>query len=61
MIDAPLYKIDGINCPDGSAYYFPLDNENKLRVAFWNLDSNKGTIIVQSGRTEFIEKYYEVV
>ncbi len=61
MIDAPLYKIDGTNCPDGSAYYFPLDNENKLRVAFWNLDSNKGTIILQSGRTEFIEKYYEVV
>ena len=61
MIDAPLYKIYGINCPDGSAYYFPLDNENKLRVAFWNLDSNKGTIILQSGRTEFIEKYYEVI
>ena len=61
MIDAPLYKIDGINCPDGSAYYFPLDNENKLRVAFWNLEGKKGTIILQSGRTEFIEKYYEVI
>ena len=61
MIDAPLYKIDGINCPDGSAYYFPLDNGNKLRVAFWNLEGKKGTIILQSGRTEFIEKYYEVI
>ena len=61
MIDAPLYKINGIDCPHGRAYYFPLDNKNKLRVAFWNLDSNKGTIILQSGRTEFIEKYYEVI
>ena len=61
MKDAPLYQIDEINCPKGKAYYFPLDSNNKLRIAFWNLDSSKGTIILQSGRTEFIEKYYEVV
>ena len=61
MIDAPLHRINGIAQPIGKAYYFPLDNNEKLRVAFWNLDSNKGTIILQSGRTEFIEKYYEVV
>ena len=61
MIDAPLYKINEVVQPIGRAYYFPLENNEKLRVAFWNLDSNKGTIILQSGRTEFIEKYYEVV
>ena len=61
MIDAPLYKINEVVQPIGRAHYFPLDNNEKLRVAFWNLDSNKGTIILQSGRTEFIEKYYEVV
>ena len=61
MIDAPLYKLDGLSCPVGQAYYFPIDRNNQLRVAFWNLNSNKGTIILQSGRTEFIEKYYEVV
>ena len=61
MKDAPLYRIEEINCPKGKAYYFPLDSINQLRIAFWNLDSNKGTIILQSGRTEFIEKYYEVV
>ena len=61
MKDAPLYRIEEINCPKGKAYYFPLDSINELRIAFWNLDSKKGTIILQSGRTEFIEKYYEVV
>ena len=61
MIDAPLYKINEVVQPIGRAYYFPLENNEKLRVAFWNLDSSKGTIILQSGRTEFIEKYYEVV
>ena len=61
MIDAPLYKIDEIVQPIGRAYYFSLDNNEKLRVAFWNIESSKGTIILQSGRTEFIEKYYEVV
>ena len=61
MIDAPLYRINGIDQPIGKAHYFPLGNNEKLRIAFWNLDSDKGTIILQSGRTEFIEKYYEVV
>ena len=61
MIDAPLYSTNGIDQPIGKAHYFPLGNNEKLRIAFWNLDSNKGTIILQSGRTEFIEKYYEVV
>ena len=27
----------------------------------WNINSDEGTIILQSGRTEFIEKYYEVI
>ncbi|GIR86680.1 MAG: hypothetical protein CM15mP86_01390 [Gammaproteobacteria bacterium] len=40
---------------------FNLNGDNKLRVAFWNLSSSKGTIFLQSGRTEFIEKYYEVI
>ena len=61
MIDAPLYKLDGLSCSVGQAYFFPIDRNNQLRVAFWNLNSHKGTIILQSGRTEFIEKYYEVV
>ncbi len=59
--DAPLYETSNLSCPGGNAYFFPLNKKDKLRIALWNLDSRKGTIILQSGRTEFIEKYYEVV
>ena len=58
---APLIEIEGLKCPKGEAYFFNLNGDNKLRVAFWNLSSSKGTIFLQSGRTEFIEKYYEVI
>jgi len=58
---APLIKIEGLECPIGEAHIYNLNGDNKLRVAFWNLSSSKGTIFLQSGRTEFIEKYYEVI
>ena len=58
---APLIEIEGLKCPKGEAHFFNLNGDNKLRVAFWNLSSSKGTIFLQSGRTEFIEKYYEVI
>lgn len=61
METAPLFELDQFSCPNGEAFYFPLDVTNKLRIAFWNLESTKGTIVLQSGRTEFIEKYYEVI
>ena len=59
--EAPLYETSNLSCPGGNAYFFPLNKKDKLRIALWNLDSEKGTIILQSGRTEFIEKYYEVI
>ena len=61
MNNAPLCELDDLSCPGGEAFFFETDEKKKLRVAFWNLDSTKGTIILQSGRTEFIEKYYEVI
>lgn len=61
MEKAPLYELDDFSCPNGEAFYFSLDSSNKLRVSFWNLESTKGTIVLQSGRTEFIEKYFEVI
>ena len=59
---APLIDIDSFNCPSGgkSFFYKTLDGVN-LRIAIWNETSSKGTILLQSGRTEFIEKYYEVI
>ena len=59
--EAPLYEINNFSCAGGSAYFFPLSDKDKLRIVLWNLDSLKGTIILQSGRTEFVEKYYEVI
>ena len=61
MKDAALFELENSSCPGGKAYYFELEKEKKLRIALWNLDSKKGTIFLQSGRTEFIEKYYEVI
>ena len=61
MIKAPLCETDRLSCSGGEAYFFPINEKDYVRVAFWNLESTKGTIILQSGRTEFIEKYYEVV
>lgn len=58
---APLIELENFSSLHGEAYFFELDKKNKLRIAFWNLSSTKGTIILQSGRTEFIEKYYEVI
>lgn len=61
LLEAPLLEIHNFSCPGGTAYFFPVNEEDNLRIAFWNLESTKGTIILQSGRTEFIEKYYEVI
>ena len=58
---APLYKIDNFFCSGGESYFFPINKKDRVRIAFWNLNSDQGTIILQSGRTEFIEKYYEVI
>ena len=59
---APLVGVDNFNYPSGgkSFFYTTLDGVN-LRIAIWNQSSSKGTVLLQSGRTEFIEKYYEVI
>ena len=61
LIKAPLCETDRLSCPGGEAHFFPINEKDYVRVALWNLESTKGTIILQSGRTEFIEKYYEVI
>ena len=47
METAPLFELDQFSCPNGEAFYFPLDATNQLRIAFWNLESTKGTIVLQ--------------
>ncbi|HIE50050.1 MAG TPA: alpha/beta hydrolase [Gammaproteobacteria bacterium] len=59
---ASLTEIRGYQPPDGGeSFYYQVENGVNLRVAIWNKSSDKGTILLQSGRTEFIEKYYEVI
>tara|TARA_B100000482_G_scaffold192385_1_gene180344 strand:- start:336 stop:1310 length:975 start_codon:yes stop_codon:yes gene_type:complete len=59
---APLIELEDFKCPGGGNAFFINGFDNKrLRVALWNINSDEGTIILQSGRTEFIEKYYEVI
>ena len=59
---APLIELEDFKCPEGGKGFFIKGfDDKKLRIALWNVNSDKGTIILQSGRTEFIEKYYEVI
>ena len=59
---APLIELDDFRCPSApNSFYVKTYDNKKIRIALWNLESNKGTILLQSGRTEFIEKYYEVI
>jgi len=59
---AKLVEIDNFKAPKGAdVFYYQVKDGIKIRVAIWNKLSSKGTFVLQSGRTEFIEKYYEVV
>ena len=61
MNQAPLHELEDFSFSGGQAFFYEINEEDQLRIAFWNMESTKGTIILQSGRTEFIEKYYEVI
>tara|TARA_B110000014_G_C20126798_1_gene601262 strand:- start:14181 stop:15140 length:960 start_codon:yes stop_codon:yes gene_type:complete len=59
---AKLIEIKKFKPPAGSkCFFYKTIDGIKIRIAIWNIKSLKGTFIIQSGRTEFIEKYYEVV
>jgi len=60
--EAPLTEIKNFTAPKGGkAFFFTTSDQVRIRVAIWNSESTVGTIILQSGRTEFIEKYFEVI
>ena len=61
---APYLELDKYKAPKGiNAYYVPMDDGIKLRVCHWinNSKETKGTILLQQGHNEFIEKYYETI
>ena len=59
---AKLVEIEKFKAPEnGECFYYTVNDGVRLRIAIWGKNSKMGTIILQSGRTEFIEKYYEVI
>ena len=57
-----LTELHNFKSPEGAKVfsYKTLDGIS-LRVSIWNKDSKKGSLLLQSGRTEFTEKYFEVI
>ncbi|MDA9034273.1 alpha/beta hydrolase [Hyphomicrobiales bacterium] len=61
---APYLELDSYKAPKGiNSYFIPMDDGIKLRVCFWKnkLKETNGTILLQQGHNEFIEKYYETI
>jgi len=61
---APYLQLSDYKAPDGiNSYFVPMDDGVRLRVCHW-LNDNKnseGTILLQQGHNEFIEKYYDTI
>ena len=61
---APYLELDDYKAPNGiNSYFVPMDDGIRLRVCHWENDSKnkRGTILLQQGHNEFIEKYYETI
>ena len=61
---APYLELDDYKAPKGiNSYFVPMDDGIRLRVCHWENDSKnkRGTILLQQGHNEFIEKYYETI
>jgi lysophospholipase len=59
---AEFIRIDQQEVPAGAdAYWLPTPDNDRLRIATFAVDAAVGTVILTTGRCEFIEKYFEVV
>ena len=69
MIDyeeAPYLELDNYKAPKGiKCIFIPMDDNKKIRLAYWQNSSMqskiRGTVLLQQGHNEFIEKYYETI
>lgn len=61
MTAADLVSIPENPCPEGGEAVLIRNGEAELRAARWIPEGAKGTVILAHGRTEFVEKYYEVI
>ena len=61
---APYIELDDYKAPEGiNSYFVKMNDGIKLRVCHWikSDKETKGTILLQQGHNEFIEKYYETI
>jgi len=61
---APYLELDDYKAPDGIESYFVNMNDGiKIRVCHWlqRKEKSAGTIFLQQGHNEFIEKYFETI
>ena len=62
--EAPYLELDYYKAPKGvNSVFIPMNDKKKLRLMYWKSDKNKemGTVLLQQGHNEFIEKYYETI
>ncbi|SVC68478.1 uncharacterized protein METZ01_LOCUS321332, partial [marine metagenome] len=65
-IKAPYLELKNYHAPIGiQSYYMPMKDGINIRLCCWINDSegksSRGTILLQQGYNEFIEKYFEVI
>ena len=63
-IKAPYLELDDYKAPKGiNSYFVTMDDGIKIRVCHWMAQSEEinGTILLQQGHNEFIEKYFETI
>jgi lysophospholipase len=58
---APLVSIPEAPAPDGRAEWFEGARGARLRAAMFPAPDPRGTVVLSTGRTETIEKYFEVI
>ena len=62
--EATYLELENYKAPKGiKCFFIPMKDNKKIRLAFWkkNKSESRGTIILQQGHNEFIEKYYETI
>ena len=65
--DAPIVEVPGASMPPGGrANWLTAPDGTRLRVLIWSpeqlgLEAPRGSVILFNGRTEYAEKYFEVI
>ena len=64
--EAPYLELEEYKAPKGiKSIFVNMPDGKKLRLIYWKIsqegNKTKGTILLQQGHNEFIEKYYETI